>query len=166
MASVFRLKGKRLLQRYVVGAVIPYLLLSFLLLTALLFAQQTSRFAEIFVTSRVPLSLLGDVSGALIPGVVVFTLPMAVLAGTVVGFSRLGSDSEMVAIRNSGVGPWSLLWPILLLGLVTSLVAGYFNFQMAPQSAGLLRQAGLEAALTKLNSPIDPRSFSIDRIFP
>src|SRR6266404_2164097 len=162
MARKFKLKGTRLLQRYLLSAVLPYTLLSFLLLTALLFAQQSSRFAEILVSARVPLSLLADFSAALIPSVVVFTLPMAVLAGTVIGFSRLGSDSEMVAIRNSGVSTWSLLWPLLLLGLVASALAGYINFQVAPQSASLIRQAGLEAALTKLNSPIDPRSFSVD----
>jgi LPS export ABC transporter permease LptG len=142
--------------------VAPYIILAFLLLTALLFAQQTGRFAEILVTSKVPLSLFADVSAALVPSVLVFTIPMGVLAGMIIGFSRLGSDSELVAIRNAGVGTWSLLWPALLLGLLATLATAYMNLQAAPRSAAMLRQAGVEAAIAKLNSPIEPRSFTLD----
>src|SRR4051812_47707638 len=120
--------GSRLLQRYIAGAVVPYILLAFLLLTAILLAQQSSRFAEILVTSRVPLSLFADVTAALIPNVIVLTLPIAVLTGTVVGFSRLGSDSEMVAIRNAGLSTWSVLWPVLCVGVIGAACAAYVNF--------------------------------------
>src|SRR6185295_7674719 len=110
--------SKKLIATYIIRGVIPYALLSFVLLTAILFAQQSSRFAELALYADVPLSLAADISAALLPSVLVLTLPVAVLAGIVVSFARMGSDSEIVAMRAAGVGTWSLLWPALLIGLL------------------------------------------------
>jgi LPS export ABC transporter permease LptG/LPS export ABC transporter permease LptF len=145
-----------------VRAILPYLLLSLLLLTAILLTQQAGRFAELLVGVGMPLKLVAEVALALIPNVLVFALPIAVLAGTVIGFSRLGSDSEMVAMRAAGVGTWSMLWPVLLMGIALSCVTLYINLWESPRAAHSLRRTALSAALYKLDSPVEPRSFNVD----
>jgi LPS export ABC transporter permease LptG/LPS export ABC transporter permease LptF len=155
--------GRRLIERYVLGAILPYLLLALLLLTATLMGQQAGRFGELLVgSSAVPLTLVWEITAALIPNVLSFTLPMAMLAGTMIGFSRMGSDSELVAMRAAGVGTWRLLWPILCLGALLSLATLFINFELMPESARTIRRAGLRAALYKLDSPIEPRSFNAE----
>src|ERR1043166_7203825 len=114
------LSGRKLIARYVIQAALPYVVLALVLLTAILFTQQTGRFAEIAIYTDLPLSLAGEIAAALLPSVLILTLPVAVLAGTVIGFARMGSDSEIVALRAAGVGTWSLLWPVLLIGLVAT----------------------------------------------
>src|SRR3977135_2815550 len=109
--------SRRLIARYVAAASLPYFLLAAVLLTAVLMAQQSERFVELALYAQLPISLFGRIELALIPNVLVFTLPMAVLAGVMIGFARMGSDSEIVAMRAAGVGTWALLWPVLLLGL-------------------------------------------------
>ena len=151
--------GSQLIARYIVKAVLPYLLLSLVLLTAILFAQQASRFAELLLSIQIPLSLVSDIAFALIPNALVFTLPMSVLAGTLIGFSRMGSDSELVAMSAAGVGAWRLLWPALLLGLLFTFGAFYINLEASPHAARALRRAVLRAAVVKLDSPVEPRSF-------
>ncbi|MGA9994699.1 MAG: LptF/LptG family permease, partial [Pyrinomonadaceae bacterium] len=128
-------------------------------MTAILFAQQASRFAELLLSIQIPFSLVSDVAVALIPNALVFTLPMSVLAGTLIGFSRMGSDSELVAMSAAGVGTWRLLWPALLLGLLCTFGAFYINLEASPHAARGLRRAVLRAAIVKLDSPVDPRSF-------
>jgi LPS export ABC transporter permease LptG/LPS export ABC transporter permease LptF len=155
--------GRRLIERYVLGAILPYMLLALLLLTATLMGQQAGRFGELLVSSSaVPLTLVWEITAALVPNVLSFTLPMAMLAGTMIGFSRMGSDSELVAMRAAGVGTWRLLWPILSLGALLSLLTLFINFELMPESARALRRAGLRAALYKLDSPIEPRSFNAE----
>src|SRR4051812_7227029 len=100
--------GGLLVPRYIVGAVVPYILLSVLLLTAVLFAQQAGRLAELVIYADLPFSLLVGIGAALLPGVLTFSIPLATLAGIVVGFSRMGSDSEIVAMRAAGVGSWTM----------------------------------------------------------
>jgi lipopolysaccharide export LptBFGC system permease protein LptF len=152
----------RLLERYVLGALLPYLLLALLLLTATLLGQQAGRFGELLVGAGVPAALIWEILAALLPNVLSFTLPMAMLAGTMIGYSRMGSDSELVAMRAAGVGTWRLLWPVLLLGALLSTTTLLIVFNLMPDGARALRRAGLRAALYKLDSPIEPRSFNAE----
>lgn len=157
-----RQRGSRLIERYIVKAIVPYFALALLLLTMILYVQQSSRFAELLLLSYAPRSLVTDVAVSLLPSVLAFTLPMAMLAGTIIGFSRMRSDSELVAIRAAGVSSFSILWPPLLIGLGLSIVAFYINFEGAPAAALSLKRAGLEAALHKLDSPVEPRTFNTE----
>jgi LPS export ABC transporter permease LptG len=156
------LNGRRLIARYVIAAALPYVLLALVFLTAVLFAQQTGRFAELALYAALSFPLLGQVAAALIPSVLVFTLPMAVLAGIVIGFARMGSDSEVVAMRAAGVGTWTMLWPVLLLGILASVATTFLNLKEAPEAARDLRRAAVQGALAKLDSPVEPRTFTTD----
>ena len=153
---------RKLIARYVLGAALPYFILSLALLTAILMAQQSERFAELALYTQLPFSLLGQIEAALIPNVLVFTLPMAVLAGVMIGFARMGSDSEIVAMRAAGVGTWTMLWPVLLLGLVVTAGSLYANMKEAPLAARALKRAAILGALRKLDSPVEPRTFTTE----
>ena len=154
--------GRKLIPRYVLQSALPYALLALVLLTAVLFTQQTGRFAELALYTDLPISLAGEIAAALLPSVVVLTLPVAVLAGIVIGFARMGSDSEIIAIRAAGVGTWSLLWPTLLIGLAATGVTTFLHLKEAPQAARDLRRAALQGALRKLDSPVEPRTFNTE----
>src|SRR5918995_136979 len=149
-----------LIPRYIVGAMLPYIFLSLLLLTAILLAQQAARVAEAVIYADLPFYLLGSVGAALLPGVLVFSIPLATLAGIIIGFSRMGSDSEIVAMRAAGVGSWTMIWPTLLIGLVCTGATTYLHLKEAPEAARDLERIALEGALAKLDSPVEPRTFS------
>jgi len=151
---------RMLVPRYIIGATLPYVLLSLLMLTAVLFAQQAERFAEVILFADLPISLMAGVGAAILPGVLVFTIPMATLAGIVIGFSRMGTDSEIVAMRAAGIGAWTMLWPVLLMGLALTCATTYIHLREAPQAARDLERVALQGALAKLDSPVDPRTFS------
>jgi LPS export ABC transporter permease LptF len=154
------LQRKLLLERYLIKAVTPYLLLSFLILTGLLLLQQSGKFAEVLSFSRAPLSLTLEIMFGVLPGVILFTLPMSVLVGTSTGFARLGSDSELVALRAAGMSRWRLTTPVLIFGILISLFAVLDAFVIAPQAVRSMRQVLYRAALDKLESPIQPHSFN------
>jgi len=149
-----------LIPRYIVGAVAPYIFLSLLMLTAVLFAQQAARLAELVIYTDVPLSLLGGIGAALLPGVLIFSIPLATLAGIIIGYSRMGSDSEIVAMRAAGVGSWTMIWPALLIGLVFTGATAYLHLKEAPEAARDIERIMLQGALAKLESPVEPRTFN------
>jgi len=154
--------GGKLISRYVVKGALPYALLSLVLLTAILFTQQSGRFAELALYADLPLSLAAEIAAALLPSVLILTLPVAVLAGIVIGFARMGSDSEIVAMRAAGLGTWSLLWPGLVIGLLATGAAAFLHLKEAPQAARDLRRAVVQGALRKLESPVEPRTFNTE----
>jgi LPS export ABC transporter permease LptG len=149
-----------LIPRYIVGAMAPYIFLSLLMLTAVLFAQQAARLAELVIYTDLPLPLLGSIGAALLPGVLIFSIPLATLAGIIIGYSRMGSDSEIVAMRAAGIGSWTMIWPALLIGLVLTGATAYLHLKEAPEAARDLERIMLQGALAKLESPVEPRTFS------
>ena len=138
----------------------PYMVLALLMLTAILLAQQASRLTDVLIYTDLPFSLLAGIGAALLPGVLTFSIPLATLAGIIIGYSRMGSDSEIVAMRSAGVGSWTLIWPALLIGLVLSGATTYLHVKEAPEAARDLERIALEGALAKLDSPVEPRTFS------
>jgi LPS export ABC transporter permease LptF/LPS export ABC transporter permease LptG len=152
----------RLIEKYIFKAVFPYLLLSLLLLTAILFTQQASRFGELLMGTQVPFKLIEQLALLVLPNVLIFTLPMAILTGVLIGYSRMGSDSELIALRASGVGTWKMLWPPLLMGVLLTAASLFVNLNLTPDASRSLRRIGISAALYKLESPVEPRSFNTD----
>ncbi len=149
-----------LISRYLLSAILPYFIASWALLSVILFVQQASRFADIFFSIHLPANLVWQLSAALIPNVIAFTCPMAILVGTIIGLTKMQGDSELVAIRASGVGNLQIALPIMLLGILLSGFAFFVNLKGVPFAAGLVRDVALQTAIKKLESPIEPGIFN------
>jgi LPS export ABC transporter permease LptF len=154
--------GGRLIERYIVTAILPYLGLSLLLLTFVLLAQQAGKFVEILGSANPSLDAVADLALGLIPNILIFTLPMSVLIGTATGLSRVGSDSELIAMRAAGIGTWRVVSPVLLLGVVFTLLTLYVGFEIAPKATHLMRQAALKVTLARIESPIQPNTINTE----
>src|SRR5205823_3220784 len=73
---------------------------------------------------------------------------------------RMNSDSELVVIRAAGIGTWRTLWPALAVGVIATAGTCYLNLREAPRAQHELRSVALRSALYKLDSPVEPRTFS------
>src|ERR1700740_2616671 len=154
--------GRRLIERYVLQTIFPYGGDALLLLPPILFPQQTGRYFETIFRGVMPAEFVFGLALALLPTVLIFTIPMAVLCGTIIGLGRMSSDSELIAMRAAGISTWRTLWPALAVGLIGPAAAGYLNLVEAPRSQQQLRAVALRSALYKLDSPVEPRTFTND----
>ena len=150
------------ISRYLIGAILPYFVFSWLLLSVILFVQQAARFADIFFSANIPTTLVSQLTLALIPNVIAFTCPMAVLVGVIIGLSKMQTDSELVAIRASGVGNLQITAPVLLVGCVLSIFAFVINLYGVPLAASIVRKVAIQTAIYKLESPIEPGVFNTE----
>ncbi|HYW72269.1 MAG TPA: LptF/LptG family permease [Pyrinomonadaceae bacterium] len=153
---------RRLIERYVLRTIFPYGVAALLLLTAILFVQQIGRYFETVFHGVMPAEFVYGLALALLPAVLIFTIPMAVLCGTIIGLGRMSSDSELIAMRAAGVSTWRTLVPALAVGLIATAAAGYLNLVEGPRAQQHLRSVALRSALYKLDSPIEPRTFASD----
>src|ERR1044071_876864 len=154
----------RLLDLYLIREIVPYVLLGLLLLTAIIFAQEASRFSELLVVASrngLPTATIWRVMSALLPGIFVFTLPISLLIGTLVGLGRLSGDSEIVALGASGTSRLRMLAPVVLLSLLTAAVMMYITFSLLPRSVRGLTdlKANQSLVFQGLNIEIKPRVF-------
>lgn len=150
------------ISKYLIQAILPYFIFSWLLLSVIIFFQQASRFSEIFFSTSIPKNLIWQLTIALIPNVIAFTCPMAVLVGVIIGLSKMQGDSELTAIRAAGVGNLQITLPIIVLGILLSIFAFFVNLRGVPFAAQIVRGVALQTALYKLESPIEPGVFNTE----
>lgn len=156
------IRFSRRIAKYIFQAIVPYFAFAWLLLSVILFVQQASRYTDIFFGTNVPTKLVWQLTLALIPNVIAFTCPMAVLVGAIIGFSKIRGDSELTAIRAAGVGNFQIAVPVIFLGLLLSAFAFTVNLRGVPLAAQVIRKVALQTALYKLESPIEPGVFNTE----
>ena len=152
----------KLISKYILRTVLPYFVFSWLLLVVILFVQQASRYSDIFFSTNIPSGLVWQLTAALAPNVIAFTCPMAVLVGTVIGFSKMQGDNELIALRAAGVANFKLLLPVFLLGITLSAFAFFVNLKAVPFAAKVVRSVAVQTAIFKLESPIEPGVFNTE----
>lgn len=79
------------------------------------------------------------------PEFIVFAFPMSILLATLMAYSRLSSDSELVALRSIGVNIYRLILPAVAFSLCIVTITFFFNNFIAPaanyQASVELREA-------------------------
>src|SRR5215831_1638261 len=128
----------KILDRYVFREVLFPSLIALVALTFvafLAFSREIGWLLEFIVRQSATVSEIWTISLAILPNVLTFTIPMAVLVGILTGFGRMSSDSEAIAFRASGVSMIRLLVPVMLLGIIAFGASLAINIRMAPRRA-------------------------------
>ncbi len=129
----------RLLDRYLIRQFLSPLLFAFAAMTSIMLLNQVARRFGALVGKGLPWSVIGEVFLLCLPFIIAMTLPMAVLVAMLFTFSQLASDSEITAMRASGISVGRLVRPMLLSGLLLTALNFWFTDQVLPDSNAKLR---------------------------
>jgi LPS export ABC transporter permease LptF/LPS export ABC transporter permease LptG len=154
----------RLLDRYIGREVASHAFLGLAVFTFVFFIPQLVRLMDLVVRHSVGIGSVALLFLCVLPPVLVFTIPMAVLVGVLIGLGRLSADSEIVALHASGISLRRLLVPIGFFALGGSMLTLLITFWLSPLSLRTLR--GLENRILSSQAPfaVQPRVF--DERFP
>ena len=98
------------------------------------------------VESGLPIETALNVFLLQLPSFVVLAFPMSTLLTTLMTYSRLSSDSELIALRGCGVSIYRLVLPAVILSFVVTGITFLFNEQIVP-AANYQATLTLEQAL-------------------
>src|SRR6478735_4873455 len=99
----------RRLDRYIFREILVPGLIALVALTFIVLSRKGGLLIDIIVRQSPTAVEIWTLVAALLPAVLTVTLPMGVLMGILTGFSRLSSDSEIIALRASGISMWRIL---------------------------------------------------------
>lgn len=123
------------MDRLVLSEIVGLFVGGVLLFSGLFFAAgELVRFAD-FIQRGVGLAVVGQLLLFTLPNVLAFTFPMAMLLATLLGFGRLSSDSEIVALTAAGTRFERIMVPVAAFGVVVALVGLWLNNNLAPYAS-------------------------------
>src|SRR6202140_3103041 len=150
----------RILTRYILGEVVSHALVGAAVFTFVLFTRDLGRILELVVRNSAPLPSVAQIFFYTIPVALTYTVPMGVLVGFLVGLSRLAADSEITAMRASGLGVWTFLRVISIFVVVGWLLALGNSIYVAPHSLASLGQLQDKLKSSQASFEVQPRVFN------
>ncbi|MFM8395177.1 MAG: LptF/LptG family permease, partial [Acidobacteriota bacterium] len=148
----------RLFRSTVVEAV-PYIGLTFLILTTLVFIQQLGRYTQVVLSFQASAEATTTFLFSLLPGIIVITLPVSLVLGTVITCSRQSADNELTVAQACGIDQRLLGLPFLALGLAGTVLTLYLTTEVAPSSLRQLKMLRSRILLQEATLQIKPHIF-------
>ncbi len=124
----------RLIRRHLLRNLAAPFLFAWIAQTGMLMLNQLSRRLGELVGKGLPGGVVVEVLILFIPFIVALTLPMTILVAVLYGFSQMGADNELTAMRANGVSVLQMLRPVLTAGVILSVVCFLFIDQVLPRS--------------------------------
>jgi lipopolysaccharide export system permease protein len=121
-----------IIKRYVLRELMGPTLLGLLFFTFILFITQIFRLADILMSEGIDTTLVGKFALCLLPALLSFTIPCAVLVGVLISFGRLASDNEILAIRTGGIHLMTIFRPVIFAGFLISMFMLVLNYHILP----------------------------------
>src|SRR6266481_7417630 len=128
----------RILTRYILREVTAHALIGVAVFTFVLFTRDLGQILELVVRNSAPLPSVAEVFFLIVPVTLTISIPAGVLVGILIGLSRLAADSEITAMRASGIGVWSFLRIVSIFVLATWLLALVNGLYLAPRAQAAL----------------------------
>jgi LPS export ABC transporter permease LptG/LPS export ABC transporter permease LptF len=152
----------RTLTKYILREVIAYALIGAGIFTFLFFMVNLERILELVVRNSAPFPSVVEVFAYSLPKTLTLTIPMGVLVGILIGFSRLAADSEITALRSTGMGSLSFLRMTSLFVLVAFGLAVANNVLLGPLASAALSDLEDRLKTSQASFEVQPRVFYED----
>ncbi len=121
---------------------------------------QALKLAEFFIIHGVAATTLGKMTLLMALSFIPSTLPAAFLISVLVGFGRLSSDSELLAMKSNGLSLPRLSFSVVSLSLLVVLLSVFLNMEWVPWGARQFKQTLIKVSNTKVVSSIQEGTFT------
>lgn len=149
----------RLLDRYILREIAGYAALGLGVFLFILLTPEVLRLSELLARENVALPQMGVLFLSALPAKLAWAIPLGVLAGLLMGLSRVAADSEVVALQSAGVSPRRLLRPVLYFAAAGALLTLAATSWWGPLAARTVQQLQASLAAGQMSYEIKPRVF-------
>jgi LPS export ABC transporter permease LptF/LPS export ABC transporter permease LptG len=149
----------RILTRYILREVSSHAIIGAAIFTFVLFTRDLGRILELVVRASAPLPSVAEIFLYTVPLALTYTIPMAVLVGILIGLSRLAADSEITAMRASGMGVWSFGRVLAIFVAAAWGLALLNGLYVAPWSLASLGRLEDQLKGSQVSFEVRPRVF-------
>lgn len=152
----------RILRWYVLRELIGPILISGLFFSFLLMLRQLFTFAELFLEAGVGINIFFEFLGIVCVTLLIITVPMAALLGSMVGIGRMTSENEILAMRVAGFSLQRIFFPVFLFAALGSLGLMYCGFEVLPSMLEKLADKEEKLKFEVITNLAPGRNYQVD----
>lgn len=149
----------RILRDYILREFFHSFFLSVIVFTFVLLVGNIIQLANLVINKGVDIISVLKLLFYLVPWLLSFTLPVAVLTGVILTFGRFSSDGELTAMKASGVSLYRASSPVLMIGVIFSFAAFFLNDQLSSNSSFASRRVIKEIGFRKPTAYLEEGTF-------
>ena len=146
--------------KYVLWELLGPFCLGLLIFTFVLFMRQVLDLLELVINKGVSLQTVLEMIAYIMPSFLVLTIPMAVLVAALTAFGRLSTDSEITALKASGISLYTLFVPVLFFSAAAAGLTFFLYAQALPWGNHNFRVVLYELARTKASIGLKAQVFN------
>lgn len=150
------------MSRYLIGEILPPFFFGLLAFTFILLIARILKLVELLVTRGVPLVQILQLFSLFLPTFLELTVPMAFLLAVLLGLGRLASDTEILALKASGISPMQILWPVTMIAAMMTLVTVFITTFARPAANMGLKKELYNIAKTRVGTALKEKVFNDD----
>ncbi len=150
----------RLLSRYILKELVSVFALALLIFTLVLLLSRVLGLTDLVLNKGVPLLVVLKLLVYLSPSFLILIIPIALLVSAITVFSKLSTDSEIVAMKATGMSFLHMLGPVLVLSVAAYIATSYLIFVAFPTGNLAFQQAMFNLVRSKAALDIRPRVFN------
>jgi LPS export ABC transporter permease LptG/LPS export ABC transporter permease LptF len=152
----------RLLTRYILGEILSHTLIGCVVFTFILFIRDLNHILEMVVRNSSTWMDVFEVFLFTMPNTFKVTIPMAVLVGILLGLSRLAADSEIIAMRASGLGIGYFVRVASIIAVCGTILGLLNSVFVAPRANQAILDLQQTLETSQASYEIQPRVFYED----
>jgi len=150
------------LRRYFLREVVVPFILGIGVFTFILLIARMLKLVELVVNRSVPIFEIAKLFAYILPTFLEVTVPMALLLAVLLSFGRLSADSEIVALKTSGISLYQMVVPVIAFTLLVTLLALFLALYARPWGNSNLKKSLYEIAKTRASAGLRERVFNDD----
>ena len=152
----------RILTRYILGEILSHTLIGCVIFTFILFMRDLPHILEMVVRNSSTWLSVMQIFLFTMPNTFKVTIPMAVLVGILLGLSRLAADSEIIAMRASGLGIGYFVRVASIVAVGGTLLGLVNSLYVAPRANQAILEMQQALETSQASYEIQPRVFYED----
>jgi LPS export ABC transporter permease LptG/LPS export ABC transporter permease LptF len=152
----------RILTRYILGEILSHTLIGCALFTFILFMPLLPHILEAVVRNSSTFANVMEIFLFTLPNLFRVTIPMSVLVGILLGLSRLAADSEITAMRASGLGIWYFVRVAAIVAVGGTVLGLANSLYLAPRANQAILEIQQSLETSQASYEIQPRVFYED----
>lgn len=160
LPSIRRPRLPLLLYSYIASEMLAPFFASFVILYSVFFLVRLIPLLEIVLSLRIGLADFIRLFSYIFPHMLLYVIPMASMAGVIIGFTRLTNDREILALKACGTSLRHILPPLILVAASIAILTGFFSIRLIPAGEQGMKQLMFQLAKEKIDKGLKEKAFT------